>query len=175
MITDNPRDLSVGIYLKSLFMNVVLVVERSYSVFVISGGQVSLAETNMLFLYWLLSSKTFPDVAELIFLSVLIVLWCILMFEAVFRNHTEEVFQYWGHLFDSWNGCSSKKVLEIMPMLMEGRSANCKFMLALVFFTESVGYGFFCQCFEFTPYKRGFKCGWFSFDRPTNSFGFLFL
>lgn len=58
-----------------------------------SGAAVSLTEADMLFLCWLLSSKMFPDTVELILLGTAIVLWCTLLYDTVFRNLTEEVFQ----------------------------------------------------------------------------------
>jgi hypothetical protein len=46
----------------------------------------------MLLLCWLLAFKMFPDIAELIFLSLVIALWCSLMYDAVFLNAPIEVF-----------------------------------------------------------------------------------
>jgi hypothetical protein len=34
-----------------------------------------------------------PDVVELILLSIVIALWCTLMYDAVFRNASKEVFE----------------------------------------------------------------------------------
>jgi hypothetical protein len=55
--------------------------------------QVSFVEAAMLLLCWLLTWKMFPDFVELIFLSIVILLWCTLMYDAVFRNAPKEVFE----------------------------------------------------------------------------------
>jgi hypothetical protein len=47
----------------------------------------------MLLLCWLLHFELFPDITELIFLSLVTVLWFTFVYDAVFRNAPEEVFE----------------------------------------------------------------------------------
>jgi hypothetical protein len=50
-------------------------------------------EAAILLFCWLLTFKMFPDIVKLIFLSLVIALWCTLIYDAVCRNALKEVFE----------------------------------------------------------------------------------
>jgi hypothetical protein len=54
---------------------------------------VSFVEAAILLICWLLIFKMFPDIVELILLSLVIALWCTLTYDAVCRNALKEVFE----------------------------------------------------------------------------------